>query len=359
MKVLRVCHTFPSFDLPSASIQQFYINKYSKYETTYLIRDQNSKLIYDLGKKTYIFKNLSLSQKIIFKNINKIFLNIKMIIFFIVYLRNDSYFVHSHSINYYPFLLFIKIFTKNKTYISLGGTDLYKLQKIKIILKSLKFFNKIFVVSQDFKKILGSYGIKNVINHDNGVDENIFYNKNLIRHKIFICIANIRYVKGLDILLESFSIFLKNNPNYKLSIVGKIYFDDYYQQLTKKINNLKISNFVNFTNSISHNEVSDLLNLSKCLILSSHSEGFPKVIIESISTGTPIIASDVGNISSISDGCGLIVKKKDILGFSNAMHKIANDEIFYNQLVTNCKNKSYLYSWKKFVKKIDDEYPNT
>ena len=90
MKILRVCHTLPSIELPSASIQQYYIDKFSKYKSIYFIRAQNSKLLFNLGQKSYLFKNIFISQNIIKKNINKIFINMKMIICFLIYLRKEN-----------------------------------------------------------------------------------------------------------------------------------------------------------------------------------------------------------------------------------------------------------------------------
>ena len=359
MKILRVCHTLPSIDLPSASIQQYYIDKFSKYKSIYFIRDQNSKLLFNLGQKSYLFKNIFMSQNIIKKNINKIFINMKMIICFLIYLRKENVIVHCHSVNYLPFLIFIKFFTKNKTFLSLGGTDLYKLQKFKIFIKILGSFNGIFVISEEFQEILKSKNIHNVINHYNGVDNEIFFNMNLQRKDFFVSISNIRRIKDIETLIDSFASFLKTYDHYKLVIIGKIYFDDYFNLLKKKVDKLNIAESVSFTNSLTHKEISKILNKSKACLLTSESEGFPKVIIESISTETPIIASDVGNISNISSGCGLIVQKGDIIGFTNAMINIAENDNFRKKCMHNCKKKFGLYDWTNLVKIIDNEYSKT
>ncbi len=356
MKILRVCHTIPSVELPSASIQQYYINKYSKYKSIYFLRDQNSELIFNLGQKVFLFKNIFSSQNIISKNINKIFLNVKMIFSFFINIRKEINIVHCHSINYMPFLIFVRFFTKNKTYLSLGGTDLYKLKKFKILIRILNLFDSIFVISDEFKEILKENKIRNIINHYNGVDNKIFYNMNLQRKDVFVSISNIRKVKDIETLIISFAKFHQTYNRYKLIIIGKIYYDDYFNKLKKKINDLKITESIIFTNSLKHQEISKILNEAKACLLTSESEGFPKVIIESISTETPIIASDVGNISNISDCCGLIVQKGDTVGFTNAMLEIIENDNLRKKFIFNCKSKFGLYDWANLVKIIDDEY---
>lgn len=351
MKVLRVCHTFPSEDHPNASIQLYYLNKFSKYESIYFIRDQKSKLKKKFNKNFYIFKNLTS-----FKNLNKILLNIKMFFFFSFCVKQKkNLIIHCHNISYLPLAIMIKLFHNNRIYLSLGGTDLHIFLKFKQLLKLLKYFNQIFVVSSNFQKILFSHKIKNVINHENGVDEKIFKNLNLERTNTFVCIANIRPVKGLENLIKSFTIFLEKKQNYKLIIIGKIYYDEYYYSLLDLIKKNKLEQYIKFTDSLDSFSISKILNQSKLSLLSSIREGFPKVIIESISCLTPVIANDVGNIKDIINGCGLI-SNNNINIFANNMIELISDKKKYNLTVKNCFKLRNRYSWQNVVNIIDNGY---
>ena len=56
----------------------------------------------------------------------------------------------------------------------------------------------------------------------------------------------------------------------------------------------------------------DALASSKCLILPSYGEGYPLVILESLSQGIPVLATDVGGIPDLlgdTEGTQIIEKK--------------------------------------------------
>lgn len=66
--------------------------------------------------------------------------------------------------------------------------------------------------------------------------------------------------------------------------------------------------------------------------LPSYTEGFPNVIIESMSCGTPIIATQVGAIPEMlaigSDTpCGICIPEKDTVKLKNAIRELLNDPI--------------------------------
>ena len=354
MKILRICHTFPTDQIPSASIQQLYIDKYSKYKSIYFLREQSSNLKYNLGDYKYEFKNIFHSNNFILKTLNKLFLNFKMLFFFYIFKNEKNIIVHAHSINYFPFLIFVSIFSKKKTYLSLGGTDLYKIINFKFIVNLLSKFNKVFVISEEFKQILNKENIFNTVVQMNGVDHEIFI-INLKKKNIILSVANIRKVKGID-TIDAFYYFNKSNKNYKLVIIGKNYNDEYYRFIKKKIFEYKLINKVILTGSLNHNSVSDYMNESKLLVLSSTSEGFPKVIIESLSTETPVVSTNVGNVKSIINDCGLVVNTNNPKDIKDSIESLLFNKTMYLQCKNNCKKIFKKYTWKKVVKILDDEY---
>jgi glycosyltransferase involved in cell wall biosynthesis len=98
------------------------------------------------------------------------------------------------------------------------------------------------------------------------------------------------------------------------------------------------------------------MNESKLLVLSSTSEGFPKVIIESLSTETPVVSTNVGNVKSILKDCGLIVNTNNPKDIKDSIENLLFNKTMYLNCKNNCKKIFKKYTWKKVVKILDDEY---
>jgi glycosyltransferase involved in cell wall biosynthesis len=94
--------------------------------------------------------------------------------------------------------------------------------------------------------------------------------------------------KGFDILIKAFALFAKQNKEWKLNIVGD---GPERENLQKLIMENHLSDRVTiypFTKNIQK-----YYSSSNVYVLSSRWEGFPLVLMEAISHGLPIIASDI------------------------------------------------------------------
>lgn len=106
--------------------------------------------------------------------------------------------------------------------------------------------------------------------------------------------------KGIDILLES----SKNwDRNINLAFAGTGPLENKIKDYSLKFPRIK------FLGKISQNDLPNLYSGADCVIVPSTSEeGFGRVIIESLSCATPVIASNRGAITeAIDDSVGLII----------------------------------------------------
>jgi glycosyltransferase involved in cell wall biosynthesis len=73
------------------------------------------------------------------------------------------------------------------------------------------------------------------------------------------------------------------------------------------------------------------------LVLPSVSEGTPLVVIEALSTGKPVIASELKGIANIvhHDENGLLVPPGQVEALSAALDRLAEDEELYARLASN------------------------
>ncbi|NMA05551.1 MAG: glycosyltransferase family 4 protein [Acholeplasmataceae bacterium] len=105
-------------------------------------------------------------------------------------------------------------------------------------------------------------------------------------NKIVAVSARFEYRKGIDVLLNAFSLFQKKYPNYELEIYGDGELKSSYLDMieTKKIKNVTIYP--------SKRNIIQFLKCSKMFILPSREEGMPNILIEALGAGIPSISAD-------------------------------------------------------------------
>jgi glycosyltransferase involved in cell wall biosynthesis len=96
--------------------------------------------------------------------------------------------------------------------------------------------------------------------------------------------------KGQVFLLKSFAKIVKNNPKYKLHILGNVSNQTYMKQVEKIITENNLQNNVEFMsfklNPFPYYKFADLL------VLSSKWEGLPNVVLEALYLQTPVVVTD-------------------------------------------------------------------
>jgi len=170
------------------------------------------------------------------------------------------------------------------------------------------------------------------------------------------CIARHVEQKSLDIVIKSFSMFAKKNSeiNSKLIMIGKGHLQNELRYLAKSLN---ISNKVIWIRSA--NNINLYFNIFDMLCLSSKYEGFGLVLLESLASGVPVLATRSGAIPEIIENKknGYLVQHGDIKNFS----KRINDTLALKKNITfkkNLFNSKNLFSLNKVYVETDKAYSN-
>ena len=131
------------------------------------------------------------------------------------------------------------------------------------------------------------------------IDLDIFKPMDLEKKYDLIFIGRLAKNKGIDLLIEAFKLLHSTYYllNSKLLIVGDGPLRNYCKL---KIGNWKLQdNVVLYGWARDSKEIARLLNQSKILIMPSYNEGGPRVIIEAMACGIPILATSVGIVADI------------------------------------------------------------
>lgn len=90
---------------------------------------------------------------------------------------------------------------------------------------------------------------------------------------------------------------------------------------------------VRFVGETSHDDAMRLMARCGIFVLPSYTEGFPNVILEAMAYAKPIVATQVGAIPDmLADGCGIIVKPKDVQELKAAILQLIREEQLRGEL---------------------------
>ena len=117
------------------------------------------------------------------------------------------------------------------------------------------------------------------------IDLNIFKQNDAVKKYDLIFVGRLEKNKGLPLLLE-----IAKKTDLKIMIVG----DGPLMKFCKSQNKVLMHGFAKDSA-----EVAKLINESRALIMLSYNEGGPRVVLESLACGVPVIATRVGIVSDV------------------------------------------------------------
>lgn len=156
------------------------------------------------------------------------------------------------------------------------------------------------------------------------------------------------YRKGQHLLIEAVQELRNKGYSIELKLIGEGKKQEEFEQLA---NALGVADFVHFLGKISSREsLATELKQSDIFLLPSKLEGLPRVIIEALAVGLPVVASNVnGNSELVHEE--LLVDGFDVSDYVDKVQLLIDDKKFYNEV----SNQNYQKSMMFFPEKLDPE----
>lgn len=114
---------------------------------------------------------------------------------------------------------------------------------------------------------------------------------------LVMTVANLRSVKGIDVLLRGIGFVRQEIPDVMFAIVGETIDDSYRSALLSLVEELGIEANIRFLGPST--EVFSLLKMADVFCLPSRSEGLSNALLEAMACGLPCVATDVGGNSQV------------------------------------------------------------
>jgi len=118
---------------------------------------------------------------------------------------------------------------------------------------------------------------------------------------IITCVANVRRVKGIDVLVRTAQRVCRELPDAVFLVAGSLYEREYSEEVQKMIRDMGLEKNVKLLGFVG--DPVPLLKMSNAFCLLSRSEGFCNALLEAMACGVPPVVTRVGgNPEAIREG---------------------------------------------------------
>ncbi|HEY7448109.1 MAG TPA: glycosyltransferase family 4 protein [Vicinamibacterales bacterium] len=141
---------------------------------------------------------------------------------------------------------------------------------------------------------------------------------------VIVCVGRLEALKRQHLLIELLpELRRRTGADCRLLLVGE---GEQRRVLERNMTEQGVSSFVTLTGN--RHDVPTLLGASDIFVLPSSTEGLSRSVLEAMSVGLPIVATDVGSNRDLlgPNERGLLVPADDSKGLLNALERLVNDE---------------------------------
>jgi len=197
----------------------------------------------------------------------------------------------------------------------------------------------------------------------NGVDRELFRPRDSLSReqptpsaegtKTILWVGNLLGIKGPDIALRAFAQMVgQQTPVPRLVVVGE---GALRGELEGLAHELGVTEHVAFVGSCSHEDVAEWMSRADCLLLSSRSEGMPNVVLEALASGTPVVATDVGDVPAVvRDGVNGRVVEANVDGTASLLAEALADVLGGEFRAEALRDSVADYDWQRSAQIVVD-----
>lgn len=216
---------------------------------------------------------------------------------------------------------------------------------------ALRYADMVTVVSNAHKKKLAQivHQVHVKVIH-NGVDFDVFRPRDKkdcriklnidINKKIILFVGQLIEVKGISYLIEAANILVRGTKlSFEIKLIGEGSLRSLFESEVKKN---KLCNGITFLGEKPTNEVALWFGACDVFCLPSIREGCPSVILESLASGRPVVASNVGGIPELVNAKnGRLFNRGDVKGLANFLNEVLNIQWNSNAIRNTIKEHSW------------------
>jgi glycosyltransferase involved in cell wall biosynthesis len=176
--------------------------------------------------------------------------------------------------------------------------------------------------------------------------------------KFLLYMGTLQPRKNLPFFIEAFAKIKQQIPDLKLVIAGNLKAHNVDLQIENKIKQLSLENEVMFPGFVDEDDKAAIFALAHVFVFPSLYEGFGIPVLEAMSQGVPVVASDIESLKEIGSDCALFFDVQSLDNLAEKLYTVCMDQKVRERLIPMGKERVSFFSWEKSARKTIETYAN-
>jgi glycosyltransferase involved in cell wall biosynthesis len=170
---------------------------------------------------------------------------------------------------------------------------------------------------------------------------------------VFVLVGRLSPPKTPEVFVEAAALLSARYPRTRFLIVGDGVFRESVERLVEERNLRAHMVLLGL-----RRDAAEIVAASDIVVHSSTHEGLPKTVLEGMTAGKPVIATDVDGVSAVvtDDVNGLMVPKNDPAALAAAMERLLTDVRLRARLVENARASICEFSLARTIQDTEALY---
>ena len=225
--------------------------------------------------------------------------------------------------------------------------------------KIFKSARKVICLTRRNANDIANFGcpMEKIVIIPNAVDTNLFSPESKPNENLVVWVGRFVPEKGLDYLIEAAKLVAGSFRDVEFLLIGYGPQENRIMKLAHQCGLLGRN--VRFTGKLTRFEIATILKKAAAFVFPSLSEGMPVALMEAMSSGVPIVGSNIPGVNDlVVDGVnGLLVPPRDSSSLAMAITSLMEDPKRRKRMSASARTSIiHDYSWSSVLQKIDAVY---
>ena len=164
-------------------------------------------------------------------------------------------------------------------------------------------------------------------------------------------------LKGVELLIEVFSVLIGRGLDVELQIVGGGSGDE-FRRVLGRISELRLSDRVKLPGVLPQSDLVEVYSAATCIVAPSFHETFGLAVLEAAACGTPAVAADVDGLRSIVLDCetGYLIGERDKEIYADRIAELVEDEDTRARMSHAARARAEFLNWDSTVSNLLQVY---